>query len=1396
MSNIIDTFNDIFNPDDIHDLEIDTHLTNLHNDFITTKKEYNSIQKTITNLRDNSFRFLYDYQASAVFHRRFDFNTSNLKPLTRLKAVTTALNKRFAYILDSEFISLTKRQVFRRSQFNYNEVTQVDIANHPEIFDWNYIVFIDGYYIDNTRIIVEDDRTFLIFHKDIKWDFDLMDRNSNLPVTVFWIHNSTIKSGSLDKIELEPHPNNWAYPANKINDAGYVSYDRFPVSTKTITPMEDIDYFSIVKEKDSEQKFIFLDTITEKERLYIQRPWQIHFDKAPAKIIGMKYLHSAIYLSQNLKVNERIVASPGITVTKEIDGYIFQIEPDDMPYAIQNMLVFVDDAPNCRKLFAHDVNIELFYPNIYKVTNIPDHRDTTILIYYYYDEDYLKYKDYTELYYRFVSDRVEAIRNEQIPDYIKNYKPFEFHYNIGDYQHNYKMRNALEYKRDTLREAFKHNEEYMYEYFKQLIKSDEVVQYLDIKNIDLESKICNDNLEDGGFDVFEEPHYKFIFTYKGDIEYYSRKYYIDGMLYRPMHSDNLRLYTKKYEALQTKEYIDLIIGPKGSIDGMRFHDTCYEYLYIPTRLIRKDSFIEIEKSKYYEYTHEFTPTIDNPEIFYRHNSDAPQVRIDNIAIELIEPNKRIKDLVNEGLVLNREINNGSYINRKDYELYVEDFRGDYICTERGYHLADSIKIKILNPLLYGVKLRLKLFYGGITVDRKVDRNVDMVFGAVIDHYANMSEDNPNYLLNAYDVKYYVRNDEKEINDTWDLSSNFMDLNKRGEFNLSYKIKRDLTEGTSGIGARLYVRYEDGEEIITDKSFDKISKLVDDEFEEVKIKVTLDKKKDINAINISFKFIGDTRGTVYVKDRKLEQGFRITGKTNSPEDFNTNNLISKNTCFLEGLEGWTASENVKVDENIEVHGVFPVKFNEVDGMIDSFIQSDKFVVEPESGKLIASIFGTIPGRVKVKNPKFISTINEQGILGSSLYEVITNDHKEYYSSFGTRLNMNDESYSEFFTELVDETGYNTLLYSDGEVILVDNVDTDWTFSIIFYNKNEEEILEITEELTDITHRKWVRFKTKAYDIPKEARYASIKVYNKNALLGWFALPQVEYGLGVSTFTQSKEELENKEISPYLGWKDLGSHFRVFINGRKMPQNCNYIRYIDNENSGDYPEIIVNTVIKRERGDSVVFDYSPLKLNQVYFKRSIPVNGIIDLKGIIKKPFDLRWYEMYLNGIRVNRNMIEVLTATKIRFKKEAVIAVLDRDKESGEPYEYGLKTLKNLEILERDFNQDDVFVLPLSKTFGDRIYEDVKHHWNDVVIPDEEYDIDEDQWHEVDIEFTYFVYLHKTMFINPNINQLTPQIKRFFPTLLDETETILLIDPTREFCPPIIGFFNPNDSKAN
>lgn len=1395
MSNIIDTFNDIFNPDDIHDLDIDTHLTHLHNDFVTTKREYNSIQKTITNLRDNSFRFLYDYQASAVFHRRFDFTMADLKPLSRLKAITTVLNRRFAYIMDSEFISLSKRQLFKRSEFNYNEVTQIDIANHPEIFDWNYIVFIDGYYIDSTRIIVEDEKTFLVFHKDVEWDFDLTDRNPNIPVTVFWIHNSTFKSGSLNTIPLTPHPNDWAYPANQMNLAGYVSYDRFPESTKEITPIEEVDYLGLVKEKDSKQKFNFLDTITEEDRLYIQRPWQIHYDNAPAKLIGLKYQHSAIYLSQNLKANQRIVASPGITVTKEIDGYIFQIDPDDMPYAIENMLVFTDDAPNCKKMFAHDAKIELYYPNIYRITNIPEHCDTTVLIYYYYDEDYLKYKDYTELYYRFVSDRVEAIRKEEVPDYIKDYKPFEFHYNIGDYQHNYKMRNALEYKRDTLREAFKHNEEYMYEYFRQLIKSDEVVQYLDMKNIDLSKKLCNDNISEGGFDTFDEPHYRFVFTYKGDIEYYSRKYYIDGMLYRPIHSDNLRLYTKEYEALQTKEYIDLILGPKGGVEGMRFHDTCYEYLYIPTRLIRPDSFIEIEKSKYYEFTHEFTPTVDKPEIYYKHNSDAPQVRIDNIAIELMEPSSRIKDLVNEGLVLDREINNGAYINRKDFEIYVEDFRGDFIATERGYHLADSIKIKVLNPLLMDVELRLKLFYGGITVDRKVDRNVDMVFGAVIDHYANMSEDNPNYLLNAYDVKYYVREDETEIEDEWKVSSNYMDLDKRGEFNLSYKIKRDLTQGTSGVGVRIYIKYEDGEEIIKDKSFDEIVNLVDEEFEEVKSRITLDKRKKMESIKITFKFIGDARGSVYIKDRKLEQGFRITGKTNSPEDFNTNNLIFKNTCFLEGLDGWTVSDNVQVDENIEVHGVFPVKFKEIDRMIDSFIESDLFVVEPECGPIIGSIFGTIPGRVEIKDKKFIGVINEQGIIGSNLYEVITDNQKEYYSSYGTRLNMSDESYSEFFTELVDETGYNTLLYSNGEVILVDNVDTDWTFSIKFFDKNKVEISEVTEELIDITHRKWVRFKTKAYDIPKDARYASMKVYNKNAILGWFALPQIEYGMGVSTFTQSKDELDNKEISPYLGWKDLGSHFRIFINGRKTPQNCNYIRYIDNENSGDYPEIIVNTVIRRERGDSVVFDYSPLKLNQVYYKREIPINGVLDLKGIIKKPFDLRWYEMYLNGIRVNRNMIEILTATKIRFKPDAVIAILDPDRDDLESPEYGLKTIKNLEILERDFNQDDVFVLPLSRTFGDRIYDDVKHHWDNIVIPDEELDIDDDQWHEVDIEFTYFVYLHKTMFINPNINQLTPQIKRFFPTLLDDTETILLIDPTREFCPPIIGFFNPNDKNV-
>ena len=1390
LSNLIQTFNDIFNPEDIHDLKIDTHLTNLHNDFISTKFELDAIQKTITKLRDNSFRFLYDYQASSVFLKRFDFTIGDLTPVHRIIGLETALNKRYAYVLDSEFIELSKRQMFKRSKFNYHEVTQTDIANNPEVFDKNYLVFVDGYYIDNTKLFIENEKTLLVFNKDTEWDFDIMDRDSDIRVTCLWIQNSTIKSGVLDKIPLTPHPNNWAYPANQINEVGYIPYSKYTSSTKELCPISDIDYLGLVKEEGSKQRYSFMDTITEEDKLYIQRPWQIKYNNCPSKIIGMRYMHQAVYLSQNLKVNTRIVASPGLTVTKVPDGYYFELEPDDMPFAIENMLVFVDDAPNCKKLFAHDVKIEMYYPNIYKLTNIPIDRDTTVLVYYYYDDDVLQYKDYTDLYYRFVSDKVQAMRNDSIPEYIKNYKPFEFHYNIGDYCHNTLYRDALEYKRNTLREAFKYNQEYMHEYFRQLIDSSEVVQYLDIKNIDLNEKICYDNYDDDGTDRFREPHYRFVFVYNGPIEYQSRKYFIDGMLYRPVHTDNLRLYTHEYEAIRDINHVDLVIGPKGDIDGFRMHDSTYEYLYIPTRLIRPDSFIEIERSKYFEYSYEFIPTTEKPEILYEHRTDAPQVRLDNLAIEIIEETLTINELVNEGLTLDRTINNGSYINRKDYEISIEDVNKDFITTERGYCLVDRIKVKVLNPLLYGKKLRLKLFYGSMMIDRRVDRNVDMVFGAIVDHYANMDYENPNYLKNAYDVKYYKRTTEEEIIDVWDLSSNISDLNERGEFNLSYKLKKELTAGTTGVGVRLEIHYDDGQKIIDDRSFDEINNLVDKEFIQYQKKITLNKKKNMNFLSVTFKFIGDARGGVYIKDRKLEKGFRITAFRNSPDDFNTNNLIKTNTCFLEGLNGWTHSSNVEVDENIEFHGVFPVKFNEVIDQIDTFIESDKFVVEPESGKLIASVFGTIPGRVEVKDNKFFSLINEEGKISKSLYEVTTKLGKEYYSSYGTKLNMGDETYSEFFTELVDETGYNYLLYSNGEKILVDNEDTDWMIYIRFFDKDENFISEVSENITDIKHRKWTRFKSNAYDIPKEARYATIKIFNKNALLGWFALPQIEYGLGVTTFTQSKDELVNKEISPYVGWKDLGSHFRAFVNGRKVPQHCNYIRYIDNEHNQEYPEVIINTTVRRERGDIVAFEYTPLKLNQILFRKEIPPNGLIDLKGIIKKPFDLRWYEVYLNGIRVNRNMIEVLTATKIRFKPEAVIRVLD-DYFAGDDYEYGLKTTLNLEILERDFNQDDVFVLPLSETFSDKIYNDVKHHWDDVVIPNEEYDICEDQWHEVDIEFTYFIYLHKSMFINPNINQLTPQIKKFFPTLLDDTERVLLIDPTREFCPPIIGFFNPN-----
>jgi biotin-(acetyl-CoA carboxylase) ligase len=55
--------------------------------------------------------------------------------------------------------------------------------------------------------------------------------------------------------------------------------------------------------------------------------------------------------------------------------------------------------------------------------------------------------------------------------------------------------------------------------------------------------------------------------------------------------------------------------------------------------------------------------------------------------------------------------------------------------------------------------------------------------------------------------------------------------------------------------------------------------------------------------------------------------------------------------------------------------------------------------------------------------------------------------------------------------------------------------------------------------------------------------------------------------------------------------------------------------------------------------LVIESMPYRMKQVCFFDSIPSNQVINLKGKIDKPFDFKWYDIYLNGRKLGGILIE-------------------------------------------------------------------------------------------------------------------------------------------------------------
>ena len=118
-----------------------------------------------------------------------------------------------------------------------------------------------------------------------------------------------------------------------------------------------------------------------------------------------------------------------------------------------------------------------------------------------------------------------------------------------------------------------------------------------------------------------------------------------------------------------------------------------------------------------------------------------------------------------------------------------------------------------------------------------------------------------------------------------------------------------------------------------------------------------------------------------------------------------------------------------------------------------------------------------------------------------------------------------------------------------------------------------------------------------------------------------------------------------------------YIRIFRNGRLVPR-CKY------QFNKLYSEPTLMLLDYYTPGEEIMLDISPYRYTEVYYQEELtPKDTVIDLRGYITKPFDVRYYEVYMNGRKLSINNVFAISPYQITL--------------------VNLKSLYNLEIFERE-----------------------------------------------------------------------------------------------------------------
>ena len=251
----------------------------------------------------------------------------------------------------------------------------------------------------------------------------------------------------------------------------------------------------------------------------------------------------------------------------------------------------------------------------------------------------------------------------------------------------------------------------------------------------------------------------------------------------------------------------------------------------------------------------------------------------------------------------------------------------------------------------------------------------------------------------------------------------------------------------------------------------------------------------------------------------------------------------------------------------------------------------------------------------------------------------------------------------------------------------------------------------------------------------------------------------------------------ENIPIYNYDNTRDTFRVFKNGRLLPQFA-YDVYIGDElNYTGY--INLKTLVKAN--DVIIIDKIPVTYeNVLYIDKIDNSRGFVDLHNKIDKPINLKWYDIYLDGIRLNTSNVFLISPTKMIIYGVNGLSHLYLCEKNRDDEVLRLQMDYDLTIIDKLIDQDPDFKQELLDQYPD--IDDIIDDLLDDLIDDFD-------------DFLEFFYTKiKYTFINPNIHQIPDDLKNLYVQIDDNA--VLNLDANGDTTAKIIYTINPNEMGGN